>query len=668
MTVGSTLDLNGTNQSVGNLNGGGTIVNDNNTSATLTVGTGNANGGTFTGILKNNDNSNATTGTLALVKNGTGDITLTGVNTFTGGTTINAGRLNLGTNTTASYGLGTVTVVSGAEAFIGGGATPLNVFNIAGDGGNSVNDSVLRGALRIESGTVGASGSVVMTADASIGTYNGNSGTVNAPISETGGSRNLTINKSSANTPGTITFGGANTYTGTTSIGGGTLKLTNALALQKSTLTTAGIAFDSTVATHAFTFGGLSGSGSISLQDNATTPNAVALSVGNNDGSSSYSGVLSAAGSLVKVGAGTLTLAGANTYAGTTTINAGTLILSAAGNNNNSNIIIANSANLTFAATDSRSFTKAITGTAGTVAFNVAGNTTDSGGADGTNFTLSNTGAFTGTVVVNTGLVSPSADSAFGDTANLVQLNAASSAAAGLVATANLTLPSTRSIQLTTAGGNGIFRAYGGATFEIDGVISGAGNLVKTDGGTLILKGANTFSGGSRVGAGTLTLSNSLALQNSTFTSGGSVFDSSVATHAFTLGGLTGSTNITLADNAGSPNAVALSVGNNNSNTTYSGALSGGGTLTKIGNGTLTLSGNNTFTGVSGTTITAGTLQIGAGGGSGSLTGPISIGAQPDFRPQRWRLHDSQHDQRLRRRDAARHGRKRPERLSVRRQ
>ena len=116
--------------------------------------------------------------------------------------------------------------------------------------------------------------------------------------------------------------------------------------------------------------------------------------------------------------AGSLTLAGANTYTGTTTISAGTLTISSTPNNS-SNIAIANSANLTFSAGSGTTYTfsNAITGAAGNVAFNVDGNTSASGGGDSTHFVLNNTGAFIGTVVVNTGLVNILADSAFGNSA-----------------------------------------------------------------------------------------------------------------------------------------------------------------------------------------------------------------------------------------------------------
>jgi autotransporter-associated beta strand protein len=111
-------------------------------------------------------------------------------------------------------------------------------------------------------------------------------------------------------------------------------------------------------------------------------------------------------------------------------------------------------------------------------------------------------------------------------------------------------------------------------------------------------------------------------------TSGGVVFDASVASHAFTLGGLSGSGNLLLEDNATTPNKVALSVGNDNASTTYSGTLSGAGSLVKVGTGTLALTGTNTYGG--GTTVSDGLLEIGSinalpAGGSLTIDGAGSV-------------------------------------------
>ena len=119
------------------------------------------------------------------------------------------------------------------------------------------------------------------------------------------------------------------------------------------------------------------------------------------------------------------------------------------------------------------------------------------------------------------------------------------------------------------------------------GVISGTGSLTQAGAGTLTLTGANTYTGTTTISAGTLQLGN---------------------------GGTTGSVAGNIVDNA------AL-VFNRSDALTYGGVISGTGTLTQAGTGTLTLTGANTYTGA--TTISAGTLQLGNGGTTGSVAGNI---------------------------------------------
>ncbi len=144
----------------------------------------------------------------------------------------------------------------------------------------------------------------------------------------------------------------------------------------------------------------------------------------------------------------------------------------------------------------------------------------------------------------------------------------------------------------------------------------GGGGLTKLGAGTLSLTGANTFTGTTRINAGSLSIGNALALQNSTLdldgTDAGTV--SAIGQNS-TLGGLTGSRNLDMLTRT-------LSIGNNGVSTTFSGALSNGG-LTKLGAGTLTLTGSSTYTG--GTTVDGGTLQIGAGGAAGAIAGTSTI-------------------------------------------
>jgi fibronectin-binding autotransporter adhesin len=163
--------------------------------------------------------------------------------------------------------------------------------------------------------------------------------------------------------------------------------------------------------------------------------------------------------------------------------------------------------------------------------------------------------------------------------------------------------------------------------------------------GPTIISSAPYYGGGSATIAGTLTLGNALAAQNSTIivdSPGGTVFynatlDSGLAFAPYispSIGGLSGSGDISLTDGLGNP--VTLTVGGNNASTVYSGQLVGtltalNGALTKIGTGNLTLLGDNAFTGP--TTISGGTLQLGDGATEvqlsgnvwecGSLVGPI---------------------------------------------
>jgi autotransporter-associated beta strand protein len=166
-------------------------------------------------------------------------------------------------------------------------------------------------------------------------------------------------------------------------------------------------------------------------------------------------------------------------------------------------------------------------------------------------------------------------------------------------------------------------------------VIASAGNTgtqnldVNDQGGTgtVILSGANTFgaipaaggnAGLTQIYHGLLEVANPLALQNSTLdynAYGGSLVFASGLTNA-TLGGLQGSQNLSLANLAGV--GVSLSVGGDDTATTYSGNLTDGGkggSFSKLGLQTLTLTGTSGFTG----TLTAGAGVL-------DLQGPLTCG------------------------------------------
>ena len=125
--------------------------------------------------------------------------------------------------------------------------------------------------------------------------------------------------------------------------------------------------------------------------------------------------------------------------------------------------------------------------------------------------------------------------------------------------------------------------------------------------GTLTLAGLGQFSGPTTLVGGTLALANSAALAMSTLNINGGVLNFVGSTSA-ALGGLSGSGNVALDNTALA--AVTLSAGNNNQSTTYSGVLSGDGSLSKVGSGTLVLNASNTYSGA--TTVGGGILQLAA--------------------------------------------------------
>jgi fibronectin-binding autotransporter adhesin len=126
-----------------------------------------------------------------------------------------------------------------------------------------------------------------------------------------------------------------------------------------------------------------------------------------------------------------------------------------------------------------------------------------------------------------------------------------------------------------------------GITTTIDAALTGSAQLVKDMGGSLVLTGANSYTGGTAINGGTLQIGN---------------------------GGTTGSITGDVVNNA------AL-VTNRSDVLVLDGAVSGSGSLTQAGGGLLTLTADNSYTG--GTTIAAGTLQLGNGGATGSIVGDV---------------------------------------------
>lgn len=133
------------------------------------------------------------------------------------------------------------------------------------------------------------------------------------------------------------------------------------------------------------------------------------------------------------------------------------------------------------------------------------------------------------------------------------------------------------------------------ATTQIDSIIAGTAGLSKTGEGNLTLTGANSYTGATTINGGVLQIGNA-------GTTGSLAVSSSITNHS----------------------AIVFNRSNTiTQGTDFATVIAGTGTLTKSGAGNLILSGSNTYTGT--TTISAGTLQLGNGGTSGTLSPSSAI-------------------------------------------
>jgi fibronectin-binding autotransporter adhesin len=290
----------------------------------------------------------------------------------------------------------------------------------------------------------------------------------------------------------------------------------------------------------------------------------------------------------------------------TSTTGALGLTLNAAGNINTLQNVSLNGGTLTLNATGN-----------GTQSGVISGNTSVTMSGAGT-FTLSSTNTYTGVTTINAGVLSVATIGNGGSAGNL---GAATSAAGNLVLGGG-------TLQYTgaTASTNRAFTLTAGTTSSIDVTtntltISGAGanttgSLTKIGAGGLTLSGANAYTGATTVSAGTLTLgANNVLASASTVVVNGGTFSianrtNTVAGVQLASGSITGTTGVLT-----STTAYDVQSG------TVSAILAGGVGLNKTTSGTVTLSGNNAYTGT--TTISAGTLQVGSGGTTGSVAGDI---------------------------------------------
>ncbi|EFR0737307.1 autotransporter outer membrane beta-barrel domain-containing protein [Salmonella enterica] len=405
----------------------------------------------------------------------------------------------------------------------------------------------------------------------------------------------------------TLTLSGANSYTGGTTISGGTLVATNVEAL---------------------------GSGDVT--DNAT----LELNTGG-----TFDNVISGSGQVVKSGDEMLTLSGANSYTGGTTISGGTLVVSNVealgsgdvtdnatlelntGGDFDNNIggtgSVVKSGDKTLTLSGANSYTGGTTISGGTL---VATNVEALGSGDVTdNAVLElNTGGTFDNVISGSGQVVKSGD-------EMLTLSGANSYTGGItISGGTLVATNVEALGSGDVTDNATLELNTGGTF--DNVISGSGQVVKSGDDALTLSGNNSYTGGTLISGGTLVASNVDALGSGDVTDNatlemntGGDFDNAISgsgqvvksgDETLTLSGAnsyTGGTTIsggTLVAN----NVEALGTGDVTNNATlelntggdFDNAISGSGQVVKSGDKTLTLSGANSYSGA--TTISGGTL------------------------------------------------------------
>jgi filamentous hemagglutinin family protein len=353
VTGGATFDIGAFSDTVGVVTlTDGTITG---TSGVLT-GTGvtayAVSNGTVTAILG---------GSGGLTKANSGTVTLTRDNTYAGATTINGGVLSV-----ASLADGGVASNIGASAnsagnlVLGGGilrytgasaATDRNYTLAAGttssiNVANASTNLTIGGASAATTGALTKLGDGTLTltgANANTGTTTLRAGTLQ--VGNGGATGNLgsgavvnlgrlVFNRNNAllaanavssfgelvqQGAGTTTLTGANTYTGATTISAGTLQLgaANRIADVSAVTVAAGATFN--LANFSETVGSIAGAGNVALGSGTLTS-------GGNNATTTFAGLVSGTGGITKAGTGTLTLSGANTYSGTTSVNAGTLV------------------------------------------------------------------------------------------------------------------------------------------------------------------------------------------------------------------------------------------------------------------------------------------------------------------------------------------------------
>jgi autotransporter-associated beta strand protein len=627
--VRSFLSLGGTSSGAGRGTltvNGGLVASRSGSIGTAagTLGTVTVTSGTWLNNASGIGGANAAN--LTIGGSGTGSVTINN-----GGYVVVSGSLSRGDN-------GTLTLNQGGTLQIGGisNAANANRFLVASTGttgsgtsGVLVGDLNYAGTLKFAQNSNGASAT---------STYNGTlSGA--GDLVKTG--------------TGTLSLGGNNSYSGGTTLVEGALSLNSANAIGTSgTISFGGGTLQATANNTADYSSRFS---TAANQQYSVDSNGETLTLASN--------LTSSGGSFAKVGSGTATLTGANTFT-SGTVGAGVLIGSASNLATSGTFGVGPTTELRFNQTTDESWNGKLHGS-GTASKYGAGTLTLTGSGGGT----------TGTLSIAEGKVVGTTDNLKSNIVNNSQLtfdqttsgtytpNISGTGSLGVVGSGTITLSGTNNISgiATVSGGRLVATKSAAMPSQVvnnaavgftnstsgtySGTISGTGLLAKLGAGDMTLTGANTYSGGTQISAGSL-IGDTTSLQGNIAASGGNLKFNQATSGTFSdvLSGVgnffkLGAGDLTLAGtntNAGPwtvsdgrligtsrsvrgdiTNSAAV-VFDQTTSGTYSGNMSGAGTLTKLGSGEVVLSGSNSYTGA--TTVSNGSLVVNGSVANTALT------------------------------------------------
>ncbi|MGA0563780.1 autotransporter domain-containing protein [Ancylobacter sp. VNQ12] len=549
--------------------------------------------------------SGAISGAGALTKAGDGTLTLTGTNSYTGGTTINSGTLQIGNGGTVGWILGDVLNkgvlafdrsddVTFSGAISGSGALQQNgTGTTILTGANSYTGGTTIGAGTLQIGNGGTSGWILgdVLNNGVLAFDRSDDVTFSGAISGSGALRQ--------NGTGTTILTGTSTYTGGTTVSAGTLIVNGSIGAgavsvaNGATLTGSGSIGGTATVQDGGILAGASGStlsmGALAL--NATSNVDVVLGT--------------PSGTLFDVG-GNLTLDGTLNLSGATGFGTGVYHLIEYGGSLTNNGLALGSQPLDFT-------TAVNTATAQQVNLTVYADPTKTQFWQGGSNPVGGSGTWTATAT-NWLNADGSMSTLWGGVQGIFHGTPGTVTVEGTQAFESLEFVVDG--YTLVAGSGGALAPTGMAQLWAEGTrttatlatpITGAGGIVKIGAGTIVLAAANSYTGGTVLHGGTLSVS---ADNNLGAAAGGLTFDGGTLenTAAFATARA-----ITLAAGGGTLRTTA--------DLTASGVISGAGALTKTGDGGLTLTGTNTYTG--GTSIGAGVLQLGDGGTSGSIIGDV---------------------------------------------